>query len=275
MLNNSDFTLRKYKGSVMKFENILRNFSPKSFSLDEFTHSTSPSKMTNSDIMAAMGMIERQAKFGLLAFLAKNDISEQDKFTTIEELTLYALKIAPKLVRKAAGNKLDHCVLLLARMAFEDYARSAGTIRICPNCCGKGLIDNIKSAVKVPEIITFNSNKSIEPNIHHESASKLCQRCNGKGITTYRCRCKGRGKIVDKKQTLEQGVGVMKNCPYCAGRGYKRIPSAVAFNMIKHLIPELTQSSWSRNWKLFYQKLVDKCYIEEAIAEQAFSKVTE
>ncbi|WP_420704896.1 antitermination protein [Providencia stuartii] len=40
-------------------------------------------------------------------------------------------------------------------------------------------------------------------------------------------------------------------------------------------MPDLTQSSWSRNWKPFYERLASKCFIEESIAEQAFSKATQ
>ncbi len=54
--------------------------------------------------MAAVGMTESQAEFGMAAFLAKNDISEEDKFSTVEALTQYARKTTPRLVAKAAGK---------------------------------------------------------------------------------------------------------------------------------------------------------------------------
>ncbi|SUC32162.1 Antitermination protein [Providencia rettgeri] len=91
--------------------------------------------------MAAIGMTESRAKFGMTAFLAKNDVSEEDKFSTVEGLTQYALKIAPKLVRKAAGNKLGYCLIVLSKMTFEDYARSAGSVCQCSACSGKGMLD--------------------------------------------------------------------------------------------------------------------------------------
>nr|WP_275076731.1 antitermination protein [Providencia rettgeri] len=56
-------------------------------------------------------------------------------------------------------------------------------------------------------------------------------------------------------------------------RGGNRVPSSVVFKAIRHLVPDLTQSSWSRNWKPFYEKLASKCFIEESTAEQAFSRV--
>nr|ELR5042253.1 antitermination protein [Providencia stuartii]ELR5081593.1 antitermination protein [Providencia stuartii] len=257
----------------MKLENALKNFHPKSPTFGNVAGCTSPDRITGTDIMAAMGMTESQAKFGMTAFLAKNDISEEDKLSTVEALTQYALKVAPKLVRKAAGKKLGYCLIVLAKMAFEDYARSAGSVCQCSACRGKGLIYKMKDVVKHPGITTFEGETIIDPNIREELVGELCQDCNGKGQLTHRCRCKGRGKVLDEAQTKLQGVPVFKLCDRCAGRGYNRVPSSVAYNAIKHLVPDLNERTWRRNWKPFYEKLRSKCFIEESIAEQAFSKV--
>lgn len=257
----------------MKLENALKNFHPKSPTFGNVAGCTSPDRITGTDIMAAMGMTESQAKFGMTAFLAKNDVSEEDKFSTVEALTRYALKVAPKLVRKAAGKKLGYCLIVLAKMAFEDYARSAGSVCQCSACRGKGLIYKMKDVVKHPGITTFEGETIIDPNIREELVGELCQDCNGKGQLTHRCRCKGRGKVLDEAQTKLQGVPVFKLCDRCAGRGYNRVPSSVAYNAIKHLVPDLNERTWRRNWKPFYEKLRSKCFIEESIAEQAFSKV--
>jgi len=48
----------------------------------------------------------------------------------------------------------------------------------------------------------------------------------------------------------------------------------VAYKAITALLPELTQSSWSRNWKPFYEALVAKCDIEEGVAASVFNKIT-
>ncbi|QPB12007.1 antitermination protein Q [Providencia phage PSTCR3] len=257
----------------MKLENALKNFHPKSPTFGNVAGCTSPDRITGTDIMAAMGMTESQAKFGMTAFLAKNDISEEDKFSTVEALTQYALKVAPKLVRKAAGKKLGYCLIVLAKMAFEDYARSAGSVCQCSACGGKGLIYKMKDVVKHPGITTLEGETIIDPNIREELVGELCQDCNGKGQLTNRCRCKGRGKVLDEAQTKLQGIPVFKLCDRCAGRGYKRVPSSIAYNAIKHLVPDLNERTWRRNWKPFYEKLTSKCFIEESIAEQAFSKV--
>lgn len=257
----------------MKLENALKNFHPKSPTFGNVAGCTSPDRITGSDINAAMGMTGSQAKFGMTAFLAKNDVSEEDKFSTVEALTQYALSVAPKLVRKAAGKKLGYCLIVLAKMAFEDYARSAGSVFSCSACNGKGLIYSHKDVIKHPGITRLDGTVIIEPWTKNEEVGELCQECNGKGQLAHRCRCKGRGKVLDDIQTKLQGVPVFKDCPRCAGRGFNRVPSSVAYNAIKHLVPDLTQSSWSRNWKPFYEKLASKCFIEESAAELAFSRV--
>ncbi|EMN5657828.1 antitermination protein [Providencia rettgeri] len=257
----------------MKLENALKNFHPKSPTFGNVAGCTSPDRITGTDIMAAMGMTESQAKFGMTAFLAKNDVSEEDKFSTVEALTQYALKVAPKLVRKAAGKKLGYCLIILAKMAFEDYARSAGSVFPCSACSGKGLIYKRKDVIKHPGITKLDGTVIIEPWTKNEEVGELCQECNGKGQLAHRCRCKGRGKVLDEAQTKLQGVPVFKYCPRCAGKGFNRVPSSVAYNAIKQLVPDLTQSSWSRNWKPFYEKLTGKCLVEESAAEYAFSKV--
>ena len=257
----------------MKLENALKNFHPKSPTFGNVAGCTSPDRITGTDIMAAMGMTESQAKFGMTAFLAKNDVSEEDKFSTVEALTQYALRVAPKLVRKAAGKKLGYCLIILAKMAFEDYARSAGSVCQCSACSGKGLIYKRKDVIKHPGINRLDGTVVIEPWIENEKVEELCIPCNGKGQIAHRCRCKGRGKVLDDIQTKQQGVPVFKDCPRCAGKGFNRVPSSVAYNAIRHLVPDLNERTWRRNWKPFYEKLTSKCFIEESTAERAFNKV--
>ncbi len=211
----------------------------------------------------------------MAAFLAKNDVSEEDKFSTVESLTQYAKKITPKLVAKAAGKKLGYCLIILARMAFEDYARSAGSVCKCSACNGKGLIYSHKDVIKHPGITRLDGTVVIEPWIENEKVEELCIPCNGKGQIAHRCRCKGRGKVLDDVQTKLRGTPVYKDCLRCSGKGFNRVPSSVAFNAIKYLVPDLNERTWRRNWKPFYEKLTSKCFIEESIAEQAFKKIVE
>ncbi|MEQ5206588.1 antitermination protein [Proteus sp. fly-1067] len=259
----------------MKLESALKQFYPKSPTFSDSSCSTSPDRLKGMDSAGALGMTEHRAKFGMSAFFAKNDVSEEDKFSTVEQLTRYALKVTPKLVAKSAGNKLGYCLVILSKMAFEDYARSAGSVCECSACAGKGLIYSRKDVVKYQGKASIDGTVVIEPWTEKEKVGELCKTCNGKGKLTYRCRCKGRGKVLDEKQTeLQGGIPAFKNCPRCSGRGYKRMPSSVAYQAIRHIVPELTQPTWSRNWKPFYEKLISKCFSEESSADAIFNKVT-
>ncbi|WIV89953.1 antitermination protein [Proteus appendicitidis] len=255
----------------MKLESALKQFYPKSPMITDTSNCTDPNRMKGMDTAGALGMTEHRAKFGMSAFFAKNDVSEEDKFSTLEHLTQYALKITPRLVAKSAGNKLGYCLVILAKMAFEDYARSAGSVCECQACKGKGIVYNCNDVIKYSGIINFNGDVIVEPKVKNELVGELCQICNGKGTLTYRCRCKGRGKVLDEEQTeLQGGIPAFKDCPRCSGRGYKRMPSSVAYQAISKLLPELNERTWRRNWKPFYESLVNKCFIEESRAEQIF-----
>lgn len=258
----------------MKLESALKQFHPKSPTFSDSSNSTAPDRLKGMDSAAAMGMASPRATFGMHAFFGKNDVSIEDKFRTVEALTQYALRTVPKLVAKAAGNRVAQCMKILSAMAFEDYARSAGSVCQCQDCGGKGLIYRRKEVVKHPGITNMQGTVIVEPLVRTECVDELCTTCNGKGQLTHRCQCRGRGKVPDEEQTLLQGVPVIKDCPRCSGRGYRRVPSSVAYNAVKHLVPDLTQSSWSRNWKPFYEALTGKCYIEENMAEGLFSQIT-
>ncbi|PHM22121.1 antitermination protein [Xenorhabdus ehlersii] len=257
----------------MKLESALKHFHPKSPAFSDAT-STAPDRMKGMDTAAALGMAESQAKFGMTAFFAKNGISKEGRFSTVEALTQYARLRVPKLVAKAAGNKLGQCLVILSKMAFEEYSRSAASTCQCSECLGKGLIYGMKEVEKHPGIVRTDGKVILEPWIEKERVGELCQKCNGKGILSNRCRCKGRGLVLDEEQTKIQGAPVYKICPRCSGRGYSRVPSSVAYAAIKAYVPDLNERTWRRNWKPFYQVLVEKCYSEEKRAEAAFNAVT-
>lgn len=257
----------------MKLESALKQFHPKSPMFSDSSHSTSPDRLKGMDTAAALGMTQQNAQFGMHAFFAKNDVSTEDKFRTVEALTQYALRTVPKLVAKAAGNRVAQCMKILSAMAFEDYARSAGSVCQCQDCGGKGLIYRRREVVKYPGITNMEGTVIVEPVVRTERVDELCVTCNGKGQVTHRCRCKGRGKVYDEEQSELQGAPVFKDCPKCSGRGYKRVPSSVAYQAIKHLVLDLNERTWRRNWKPFYEGLAGKCYIEENQAEQLFTKI--
>jgi hypothetical protein len=91
--------------------------------------------------MAAMGMTQERAA-GLQRFLGKMGISNNDRERAIELLAQYALTMCD---RVAALRKLDAGVKplvmhQLATFAFEDYSRSAASVKQCDGCNGEGLL---------------------------------------------------------------------------------------------------------------------------------------
>ena len=80
---------------------------------------------------------------GYSAFLGKMGISNNDRERAIELLAQYALT---KCERVAALRKLEPEVKplvlnQLASFAFEDYSRSAASVKLCDGCNGEGFID--------------------------------------------------------------------------------------------------------------------------------------
>ena len=82
------------------------------------------------------------------------------------------------------------------------------------------------------------------------------------------------GQVLDRKATKEQGAPVYKTCERCSGNGFTSVKSANAHRAIQMYIPDLHQSSWSRNWKPFYEGLVDTLHKGERQAAAEFEKAT-
>ncbi|WP_129543388.1 antitermination protein [Serratia sp. 1D1416] len=259
----------------MKLESALKHFSAQGLVITDSPNGTSKDRVTGTDVMAALGLAESKARFGMAAFLGKTGISQEDKERAIIELAQYAKQKAPKHVGKVAGRRLAKCMEILAVFAYEEYSHSAGTGVTCHDCNGNGLIAVTRDVVKYPGYIGADGEEKIAPVVETQVVRELCTSCNGKGVRHKRCRnCKGTGKALDKEATKASGAPVVKDCERCGGKGFSRTPSSTAYKAITALLPELTQSSWSRNWKPFYEVLVDKCRREEDRAAAEFSKVT-
>ncbi len=259
----------------MKLESALKYFSPKSQQITDSSRATGGDALTGTDLMGAIGMCQAKSPLGFSAVMAKTGISQEDRFRTIEQLSAYALRTAPKLVTKAAGGKLGHCCVILAKLAFDEYSRSAATAQLCTHCNGQGFSMAKREVMKYPgHVSTLTGEEVIAPRYETELVRQNCEHCKGKGVTSARCRCNGTGRVRDMEASRRQGAPVDKGCERCGGRGYKRMPSSKAYQAVRHLVPELTQSSWSRNWKPYFEKLVTKCEIEESHADAQFRKVT-
>lgn len=259
----------------MKLESALKYFNPKSPNYAATAPATGSDSLTGTDLMGAVGICQSKSPFGISAVMAKTGNSELDRVRTVEQLMQYANRTAPKLIRKAAGAKLGRCLAVLSKLAFDEYARSAATTAQCHHCHGTGFNLVMREVVKYAgHIDSLTGEEVIPPRMETELVKEMCSHCDGKGVTSARCRCNGTGRTRDLKLSARRGAPVDKECERCSGKGFKRSPSSAAHRAITVLVPDLTQSSWSRNWKPFFEKLVAKCEIEENHADAVFRQAT-
>uniref|UniRef100_UPI001FCA5A07 antitermination protein n=1 Tax=Rahnella sp. ChDrAdgB13 TaxID=1850581 RepID=UPI001FCA5A07 len=124
----------------MKLENSLKQFNPKTQTFTNVPPATSSDSLTGPDLAACLGMATAEAEFGMGAFLGKNGISKEDGQRTIERLSVFAMQNAGKHVGKVAGRRMAHCMVILAKMAYAEYCKSAGSVSTCTDCSGTGFI---------------------------------------------------------------------------------------------------------------------------------------
>ncbi|XHA14803.1 antitermination protein [Citrobacter farmeri] len=258
----------------MKLEASLKHFSPQGMHISDSVKGTSPDRITGTDVMAAIGTTSSRARFGLAAFFGKAGISKTDEQLAVQALARHAMDVAPKNVRKAAGGEFGWSMLVLAQFAFAEYSRSAATSVTCHTCNGTGLIEGCEDVVKYPGLYNIDGDEIVAPKIEREQVKRLCTACNGKGKLEARCRCGGKGEVLDRIATKERGAPVFKTCERCSGEGYSRVSSATVHRAIVKRLPDLHQSSWSRNWKPFYEMLVDVLHKGERHAASEFEKAT-
>ncbi|EFT2413669.1 antitermination protein [Salmonella enterica] len=258
----------------MKLESALKHFSPQGMHISDSVKGTSPDRLTGTDVMAAIGTTSSRARFGLDAFFGKTGISKSDEQLAVQALARHAMETAPKNVRRAAGCEFGWCMQVLAQFAFAEYSRSAATSVTCHTCKGSGLTSQYEDVIKHPGVFNSDGMEIVPPKIKHELVRRTCVACNGKGDLLARCRCGGKGEVLDRIATKERGVPVFKTCERCSGEGYSRVSSATVHRAILKRLPDLHQSSWSRNWKPFYEMLVDVLYKGERKAASEFEKAT-
>ncbi|HFD2677838.1 TPA: antitermination protein [Escherichia coli] len=104
---------------------------------------------------------------------------------------------------------------------------------------------------------------------------ELCQHCHGKGEVSTACRgCKGKGIVLDEKRTRLHGTPVYKICGRCNGNRFSRLPTTLARHHVQKLVPDLTDYQWYKGYADVIDKLVTKCWQEEAYAEIQLRNVT-
>ena len=269
----------------MKLEASLKHFSPQGMHISDSVKGTSPDRITGTDVMAAIGATSSRARFGLAAFFGKAGISKTDEQLAVQALARHAMDTAPKNVRKAAGSEFGRCMQVLAQFAFAEYSRSAATSATCHCCNGSGRVTVTRTIRKVSypwgkAPYWASKSRAVRPsdweqwNEVTESIPAVCEVCEGKGTISARCRCGGKGEVLDRKATKEHGAPVFKICERCSGNGFSSVPSTAAYKAILKRVPELHVRTWTRNWKPFLEALVDICSREERKADTAFQNAT-
>ncbi|HHI0811438.1 TPA: antitermination protein [Escherichia coli] len=259
----------------MNLENTVKYHFAKSTLISDSPRATASDSLTGTDIMAAMGMTQERAAMGYSAFLGKMGISNNDRERAIELLAQYALT---KCDSVAALRKLDAGIKplvmhQLATFAFEDYSRSAASVKQCECCKGQGFIeaDVFTNKYRRPE----GKMKVAGMVKVKETVKVLCKKCNGAGTISAACSdCHGRGKAVNQDLTEKQGVPVLADCKRCSGRGYERIPSTEAYAAVCQITDAISVATWEKSVKRFYDQLITKFDIEEAWAESQLRAIT-
>lgn len=276
----------------MNLENTVKYHFAKSTLISDSPRATASDSLTGTDIMAAMGMTQERAAMGYSAFLGKMGISSNDMKRAIELLAEYALT---KCDSVAALRKLDVSVKplvmrQLATFAFEEYSRSAASVKQCDCCSGQGFIEadvfSMKShtPAKEKKFVKMSLHMGVEnirPSEYEvrrqvmEVARVLCPQCKGKKVVSCACKdCHGRGKAVNQELTEKQGVPVLADCKRCGGRGYERIPSTEAFAAVCQITDTISLDTWKKSVKPFYDQLITKFDIEEAWADAQLKQIT-
>lgn len=269
----------------MKLESSLKHFSPQGMHISDDVKGTSPDRLTGTDVMVAIGTTSSRARFGLAAFFGKAGISKTDEQLAVQALARYAMETAPKNVRKAAGVQFGWCMQILAQFAFADYSRSAATSVTCYSCSGTGRStrEQVTRKVSYPwgkAPYWASRSRAVRPSDWEqwteltEVVPAVCDACEGKGMISARCRCGGKGEVLDRKATKDRCAPVFKRCERCSGNGFSSIPSTAAHKAILKRLPDLHVRTWTRNWKPFLEALVDICQHEEGKAAREFQAAT-
>lgn len=251
----------------MNLESLPKFYSPKSPKLNDETPATSTDALSITDVMAAQGMVQSKAPLGFSLFLAKVGIS--DPQIAIEGLMRYAQSLRNPVLMKLSDKARNEILTVLVQFAYADYSRSAASKSTCLHCDGKGILRSRMDVVKHPGV------KGVGSKIKNEQVEDICKQCDGKGVISTACRgCKGKGTVLDEKRTKLIGVPVLKVCGRCNGNRFSRVPTSLARVIVEKLVPELTQYQWYSGYAEVIDKLVTKCWQEEAYAEAQLRKVT-
>lgn len=153
----------------MKLESVAKYHSPKSPMFSDSPRATASDALTGTDVMAAMGMAQAQASFGMSAFCGKHEISQNDKKRAIGHLLAFADRESGKYrgVARLEGIVKTKVLLAMATFAYADYCRSAATPGArCRDCHGTGRAVDREQTEQTGVFV-----------------EKVCSRCRGVGFS--------------------------------------------------------------------------------------------
>lgn len=254
----------------MNLESIVKYFSPKSMMPGAVPCGITADTLTITDVMASLGLVTAKAAIGIELYLAKAGVLPADNITNyIEQLA------TDRACRHRALQKMEEApriefIRTLARYVFRDYSLSAASLVTCSSCNGDKFIDAEVFTMKVTaqHVKALSVVKESRREVR-EQVKVICKPCEGKGQLKNECRCRGRGEVIDKKKSELQGLPVYKTCPRCAGRGYPRMKEAEIYAALS-----IPKSTWTRTYKIFFDRLVTHCHTEESYAEKMLNMVT-
>lgn len=269
----------------MRLADLPKYFSPKSVVLSDVRTPKAVDSLSITDVMASISLATRKGRMGIELFLAKHHINRPEE--AIESLYQCALTQVNqyKMIDKLAEHDKAKVLHIIAEYAFQDYARSAASKRACPDCddgfievevfttkChGRKTTQQVTQNAK-PHLKTTSSNKASFREVR-EVTRVICPTCKGKAEIRLACRCHGRGKIIDRKQTELQGVAVFKPCRQCAGRGYPRLKFSEVLQQLQHVVSISKTAAYS-HYKPLFDFLVAECFKEESLSDKFLQEVT-
>ncbi|QHQ14559.1 antitermination protein [Pectobacterium parmentieri] len=268
----------------MNVESIPKYFSPKSPNLSDESPATASDSLSITDVMAAIGMAQAAGGIGFDLFLAKIGVSSPDK--AIEGLIGIARSLTGrcKPISELNEDTKSELLQLLATFAYQDYSRSAASVKECPDCTD-GFIDAEVFTTKsvfgahpgaVVEIKRLDDRLDSNISVRKREIARVqCPTCLGRSVVSSSCRCKGRGKVLDEEATKANGgLPIHKECPKCKGNGYRKMPSENVRRAVCLHVMDIPETSWRRHYKPFYETIVGECFKEESKASAALHKIT-
>lgn len=125
----------------MNLESIAKYFAPKSPMFSDSSRATATDNLTGTDVMTALGMVNAKCGFGFDLYLAKIGISSPDR--AMEALYGASLDLCRrfKSVTELDEKVRQRVLEIMCAFAYQDYARSAASVRRCDCCDGSGFTE--------------------------------------------------------------------------------------------------------------------------------------